>query len=171
MLLVARISLADEMAMSDGRSILLSISLKSEVDGNIVNMRPKVITLEGKSARIKIGNDKAELNGKPVKTDKDGKESKNNFLTVIDLVPTIVKGTSPAVIKIDIKFSISHNGYDFSQSLTTSVIDDREPYMFEMKDEKRRQKLDLMISASIAQDRTEKPKAEVKVDTGQEKNK
>jgi hypothetical protein len=105
-----------------------------------MTMQPKVSTLAGTPARIKIGDTKD-----------------NNNLTTVDLTPVILTKTQPAVIKLDMKLSMNHKGWSVVQDSTIFVVDGREPYKIEFQDLNRNKKLNLELLASLAQDKADGP--------------
>lgn len=143
-----------------GKAILIEIKMRSEVGGNSVVMEPKVLTLEKTHAKIKIGNDKSELNDQPVKSDRDAKDSKNQFLLVMDIVPSIVDGMNPPIIKMDIKISLDHNSYGLKQDFQT-VVQNGETFHYKTVDKQKSQEFVLSVTASLSGEKGNKAKVDV----------
>jgi len=150
---------AEEKKKPEGNGVLIEVKLTSEVDGNIIKMAPKVMTMDGKVAKIFVGDSKAQLNNKDVKSDKTADAGKN-FATTIELTPKIISGASPELIKLDLKFNLNHNGCEITESFST-VISGKEPFIWEYVDPKRKQKVGLYVNASVSQEKSGKVKVDV----------
>jgi hypothetical protein len=150
---------AEEVKKPRGKSVMMTVKLESEVEGNAVKLVPRVVTLDRHSATIKIGDTKAELDGKPVKFDKDQPGTARPFLVVIEVTPTVVDDVTPPLIKMDIKFSLNHNNFVMKQNFQT-VVRDGDSFLFESSDATRKQKLGFSISASIQSDKADKPRSD-----------
>jgi hypothetical protein len=146
------ISYSQDGGKPKGKAIVISIRLLSEVGGKSVAIAPKVVTLEKKTATITIGNEKTELNAKEVKTE----QAQKDFSTRIEVTPSLVENVTPPLIKLEIKLSLSHNGYAIQQSFQT-VVKEYESFDFESQDKTKGQKLAMKISASLAGSTPEKP--------------
>lgn len=150
-------SYGEDARKPKGKSVMINVKLESEVDGKLIKMVPRVLTLDKHTATIRIGDSKAELNSKPVKSDKEVKELDKNFLTIIEVTPTIVEDVAKPIIRLDIKFSLNHNSCIIKQNFQT-VVRDGEPFLFESVDQTKKQKLSLSISASVPEDKTRSDK-------------
>lgn len=149
----------EEKKKPDGKGILIEIRLSSEVDGNTVKMTPKVVTMEGKAAKITVGDRKTLLNDHEVKSDKAMKEGKN-FYTTLDITPTLIESTNPEGIKLEMKFYLNHNNCEVSENFSTVIIGN-EPFKWEYVDPARKQKVGLTVNASVSKDKQEKVKVDV----------
>ena len=149
---------AQETGKADGKAIMISIRLYSEVEGKSFTMAPKVLTREKTQATVTIGNTKDDSGGRDAK---NGKDNQDLFVR-IEVTPSVVEGVSPTLIKMDIRLSLSHNGYMLEQSYQTVVRED-ETFNIESSDRSKNQKLAIKISASIADKLPEKPHGSVEV--------
>ncbi|GEM_PF-1567770 len=152
-------SYGEDVKKPKGKSVMINVKLESEVDGHIVKMVPRVLTLDKHTATIRIGDSKAELNSKPVKSDKEIKNLDKTFLTIIEMTPTIVDDVAKPIIKLDIKFTLNHNNYMIKQNFQTAVRDG-DSFFFESCDQSKKQKLSLTISATVPEEKTDKSKSD-----------
>ncbi|MDQ7824912.1 MAG: hypothetical protein RDV48_19085 [Candidatus Eremiobacteraeota bacterium] len=140
-----------------GKAILIEVKIASEVEGHSIVLSPKIITVENKLATIKVGDQKAELNDRPVKTDREAKPSQKSFLMVLQVTPQVVENITPPLIKMDIKFSLTHGSFSTEQSFQT-VVQNGDSFHYESSDRTKNQKLGLMIKASVAGDKGGAPR-------------
>lgn len=143
----------------DGKAILIDVRLSSEVNGNIIKMLPKVLTVEGKAAKITVGNKKAQLNDKDVTSGAGEKEGKN-FLTILEVTPTFMGSANPEVIKLDMKFYLNHNNCVLNEEFQT-VIAGNDPFRWSYTDPVKKQKVELIVNASVSQEKQDKVKVDV----------
>jgi len=168
-------SYGEDVKKPKGKSVMINVKLESEVDGKLIKMVPRVLTLDKHTATIRIGDSKAELNNKPVKSDKEIKDLDKSFLTIIEVTPTIVEDVAKPIIRLDIKFSLNHNNYMIKQNFQT-VVRDGDSFLFESVDQTKKQKLSLSISASVPEEKTDKTRSDAETgkpsadsgDSGQE---
>lgn len=168
-------SYGEDVKKPKGKSVMINVKLESEVDGKLIKMVPRVLTLDKHTATIRIGDSKAELNNKPVKSDKEIKDLDKTFLTIIEVTPTIVEDVAKPIIRLDIKFSLNHNNYMIKQNFQT-VVREGDSFLFESFDQTKKQKLSLSISASVPEEKTDKSKGDAETgkpcaesrDSGQE---
>lgn len=146
-------SYGEDVKKPKGKSVMINVKLESWVDGKLIKMVPRVLALDKHTATIRIGDSKAELNSKPVKSDREIKELDKNFLTIIEVTPTIVEDAAKPIIRLDIRFSLNHNNCMIKQNFQT-VVRGGDPFLFESVDHRKKQKLSLSIGASIPEDKT-----------------
>jgi len=155
LLLLPALCYGQEATTPKAKAIMIAVKISSEVGTKQIALAPKILTIEKKPATITVGNSKTELNDKEVKSDKD---TDRGFYTRLEITPQVVENVSPALIKMEIRFSLTHNNYSARQSFQT-VVRDGEAFLFESADKSKGQWLKLSISASIAGDKPDKPRS------------
>lgn len=155
LLLLPALCYGQEASAPKGKAIMISVKISSEVGTKQIALAPKIVTMEKKPATITVGNSKTELNEKEVKSDKDTDRS---FYTRLEITPSVVEHISPPLIKMEIKFSLTHHNYSTQQNFQT-VVRDGEAFLYESADKSKDQVLKLSISASIAGDKPDKPRS------------
>jgi len=141
---------AEDPKKPAGKAIMIEIRLVSEVEGKRIEIRPRVMTVEGKTAKVTVGNVKTELNGQVVDGGKGSPENPSS--AQIEITPSIVeKGAQPAV-RMAIKFTLYHNGYTVRQDFQNTDADGA-PFTYETKDSSRKQRMELVITPKIQADK------------------
>lgn len=111
----------------------LQVDLSSDADPKTISMNPTVVTLDGTNAKIELG------------------DSKNN--TTINFMPTLIKHSSPQLIKLDMRLTSNRNGDELSQDSTFFALDGKEPCVLALQGKSLKQKLNLKIHASVVKDK------------------
>jgi RNase P/RNase MRP subunit p29 len=129
-------------------SVMLNIYIVTDINGKSKGIKPRVATMDKRTATITIGDNRATLNKQDVETDKAMKEGTKDFYTKVEMTPEIVQGSSPSRIKLDIKFYLQQGTSVITQNFKVVVIE-KEPFTFVSEDPSNKMKTELTITAEI----------------------